>query len=127
MTGLGRAIKYMAVTGVVFGLEIFLLYIFTDIVGYHYTISAFLAFMCTVTVGYIINRIFVFGDSKQSKTVGFIKYALISFVGVGIVVGGMVLLVEFFGFNYIHARMIVVVFTFLWTYLMNLYVNFGAR
>lgn len=124
MTGLRRAIKYMVVTGIIFGIEILLLYIFTDRVGYHYTISAFLAFICTITLGYIINRIFVFGDSKQSKTVGFIKYALISFVGVGIVVGGMVLLVEFFGFNYIHARLIVVVFTFGWTYLMNLYINF---
>ncbi|MDQ3014585.1 MAG: GtrA family protein [bacterium] len=124
MTALGRAIKYMIVTGVVFGIEIYLLYIYTDVAGFHYTISALLAFMCTVAIGYIINRIFVFRGSKRSNTAGFINYVLISLVGVGIVVGGMVVLVEFFEFNYIHARIIVVVFTFLWTYLMNLYVNF---
>jgi putative flippase GtrA len=124
MTDFGRAIKYMIVTGVIFGVEIFLLWFFTDYGKFHYAISAVLAFICTVTLGYVINRIFVFRGTARSAVQGYINYALISLVGVGIVVGGMTLLIEFLDVYYIHARIIVVVFTFLWTYLMNLYVNF---
>ena len=114
----------MIVTGITFAIEIFLLWVFTDKLGIHYAISAVLAFLCTVTAGYIMNRIAVFRGTHRSPIGGYINYALISLVGVGIVVGGMTLLIEYFHVYYIYARIVVVAFTFLWTYSMNLYVNF---
>ncbi len=119
-----RAIKYMISTGVTFALEFLLLWVFTDYFNIYYLYSAVLAFIITVSFGYGINRLFVFQGSDRSHIFGYINFFLISLGGLGIVIGGLFLFVKVFEIYYLHARILVSIFTFTWTYSMNALVNF---
>ncbi len=111
-------------TGIVFALEFVLLWVFTDYFNIYYIYSAVLAFIITVSFGYGISRLFVFKESHRAYVSGYINFVLISLGGLGIVIGGMFLLVKVFEVYYLYARMIVIIFTFTWTYLLNSLFNF---
>jgi putative flippase GtrA len=119
-----RTLKYMMATGVTFGMELFLLWLFTDIFNIHYIFSAILAFIITVSAGYIINRWFVFRNSRRPHLQAYSYFVAISLGGLLIVVVGLAILVQKFHVYYLYARICVIVLTFLWTYTMNVYFNF---
>ncbi len=124
---LQRTLKYIMATGLTFCIEFFLLWLFTDIFNIYYLISATLAFIITVSIGYIINRRFVFKESKRSHVQAYSYFVLISLGGLLIVVVGLAILVQNFQVHYLLARILVIVLTFLWTYSMNALVTFKVR
>jgi putative flippase GtrA len=121
---LKRPIKYMFSTGITFVIEFFLLWLFTDVFNIYYLLSATLAFVITVSIGYILNRWFVFKGSTRRHLHAYINFFFISLGGLLIVIGGLFVLVGVFNVHYLLARILIIILTFLWTYSMNHFVNF---
>ncbi len=122
-----KVLKYMISTGITFALEFLLLWVFTGYFNIYYLYSAVLAFIITVSFGYGINRLFVFKGSDRSHIFGYINFFLISLGGLAIVIAGMFLFVKVFEIYYLHARILVILFTFTWTFSMNVFFNFKSN
>lgn len=119
-----RLSRYTAVGALTFSLDLLLLFLLTDIFGWHYLLSAGLAFLIAVSLNYVISRDFVFPGSSRPSREAYFWFLVIAATGLGIVVGLMYLLVTVFLINYIVARIAVSLVTGLWNYLLNLFFNF---
>lgn len=121
---LTRFFKY-SLTGVsTLFLDLCLLYLFTDFFHWHYLFSAGAAFFLSTSLNHVLARRYVFGETERSLSTTYMNFLIIGGVGVALVTGLMYLLVEWFGVNYVWARLSVAGVTGMWNYLINLYYNF---
>ena len=104
--------------------DLLLLFIFTDIFGIHYIISAGVAFLLAVSINYSLSRRFVFVGSDRSAKSGYILFMMITGIGLIFVMALMYIFVDILGFDYIFSRVIIAGVVGMWNYLMNLYFNF---
>lgn len=119
-----RFFKYSSVGVSTFALDLAMLYLLTDFLGVHYLASAAIAFICAVTLNYSISRQYVFIGTKRDLRSGYVFFLIIAGIGLCAVIGLMYLSVDVFGMNYVISRVLIAGFVGIWTYLMNLYVNF---
>lgn len=119
-----RFVKYTFVGITTFLFDLLLLWFFVEILTLDYLLSAGVAFIIAVTVNYILSRRYVFRGSLRSVGIGYVNFILIAGFGLLFVIVGMYILVKFFAFSYVGARIMVAAVTGFWNYLMNLYVNF---
>lgn len=119
-----RFVKYTFVGITTFLFDLLLLWFFVEILTLDYLLSAGSAFIIAVTVNYILSRRYVFRGSLRSVGIGYVNFILIAGFGLLFVIVGMYILVKFFAFSYVGARIMVAAVTGFWNYLMNLYVNF---
>ncbi len=75
---LARFSKYSSIGVSTFAGDLLLLFIFTDIFGIHYIISAGLAFLLAVSMNYSLSRRFVFVGSDRSEKSGYILFMIIT-------------------------------------------------
>lgn len=121
---LSRFVKYATVGTVTFALDLIALFLLVELFFAPYTYAAGGAFMVAVSINYMLSRKYVFVGSNRSVTVGYINFLAIAGVGVLFVVGGMYVLVTYFGLYYLVARVAVAFVTSLWNYSINLFFNF---
>lgn len=121
-----RFLKYSTVGTTTFLFDLFLLWLFTDVMAINYLLAAGVAFVVAVSINYVLSRRYVFRDSLRSVGSGYVNFLLIAGMGLLFVVGGMYVLVEFFVLPFMAARVVIAAVTGFWNYLMNLYVNFSV-
>ncbi|MBP7806835.1 GtrA family protein [Candidatus Gracilibacteria bacterium] len=119
-----RFSKYSSIGVSTFVGDLLLLFIFTDIFGIHYIISAGVAFLLAVSINYSLSRRLVFVGSDRSAKSGYILFMMITGIGLIFVMALMYIFVDIFGFDYIFSRVIIAGVVGMWNYLMNLYFNF---
>jgi len=119
-----RFLKYTGVGGSTLVLDLFLLYLLIDRFQVHYVPATALAFGIAVSINYLISRRFVFTGTLRSVHASYGIFLLIAGAGMGAVTGLMVVFHELFQLPYLPARIIIASIVGLWTYGMNLYVNF---
>lgn len=124
--GVQRFLKYSAVGTSTFALDLALLFFFTDVLGVYYVFSAGLSFAIAVSINYWLAREHVFPETMQSFDTGYLLFVVIAGAGLCAVMGLMYLAVDVLGFGYIVSRIVIAGFVGLWTYGMNLYVNFNV-
>jgi putative flippase GtrA len=76
-----RLIKFAIVGGVGFPVNLGLCYLFKQVMGIHYAVALFLAFIISMTINYIWNHYWTFRDSKEQNVSlfkGWCKYTIIS-------------------------------------------------
>ncbi len=122
--GIQRFLKYTAVGTSTFALDLALLFFLTDVLGVYYVFSAGIAFAIAVSLNYWLSREHVFPETERALESGYVIFLAIAGVGLFTVMGLMYLAVDVLGFSYILSRIIIAGFVGLWTYGMNLYVNF---
>jgi len=122
--GIRRLLLYSVIGISTFGLDLAILYLLTDVFGWHYVLSAGIAFLVAVSINYALSRKVVFRGTERSAHHGYAIYLGITAVGLGAVMGLMALLVGALGWHYLSSRVIVAGAVGIWNYLMNLYVNF---
>jgi putative flippase GtrA/glycosyltransferase involved in cell wall biosynthesis len=88
-------------------LNIFSLYLFTDILGIWYLLSSILAFVVSLVVSFTLQKFVVFEDNKtQSLSSQFSKFFVVSILGVVTNTILVYLCVEVFGVWYIFSQII---------------------
>lgn len=105
-------------------LDLVLLFLFTDALGWPPVLSAAVAFIIAVSLNYILSRYFVFKGTTRGFTAGHVGFLIIALSRLGIVTGMMHVLVNILAWNYLLSRIFIALFTGIWNYLLNLYFNF---
>lgn len=119
-----RFSKYTVVGGAAFALDLVLLFLFTDALGWPPVLSAAVAFVLAVSLNYVLSRYFVFKGTTRGFAAGYAGFLVIALSGLGIVTGMMHVFVDILAWNYLLSRISIALFTGIWNYLLNLYFNF---
>ena len=109
--------RYIFVGGIAAVVNIGMLYLLTDFLKMFYIISNILAFVCGLTVNYILSKIFVFSKEKvESKSKEFITYTIIGIIGLGIDTLFMFVFTSLFGIFYLISKILSTAITFIWNF-----------
>ena len=103
-----QAVKYYSVgaSGVLVNLGI--LYALTDFAGFWYFASQVIAISVSISSNFLFNRFWTFRDSieDQRNSVMYVKFLIVSLIGMGIQLGITYLLVENVAVYYMYAAAI---------------------
>lgn len=123
-TPVTRFYRYVAVGGSTFLLDLLLLYVLIGYVGMYYLYATAVAFLLAETVHYSVCRTCVFVGTVRSVHSAYLYFLAIAFCGLCLTLGTMYLLVGVYSFHPILSRVAAACVTGVWSFLMNLYVNF---
>ena len=114
-------------TGVLVNLGI--LYLLTDVAGFWYVASQIIAISISITTNFFFNRYWTFGShiQDQRNSVMYIKFIIISAIGMGIQLGITVSLVESSGFYHMYGAGIGIAVASGINYVLNRRVTFGIK
>jgi len=119
-----RFIKFSQVGFITFLLDFLLLFLFTDLFHIHYIFSAALAFIVAGFVNYLIVRQYVFFDSSRRMHTGFLIFLTIEALALVYIMGFLYVSVEMLEINYLISRVMVACTVGIFTYLLNMHLNF---
>jgi putative flippase GtrA len=119
-------LRYTVTASSSFVLDLFLLWVFTGVLGMYYLLSAGLSFGIAISVNYVTSRAYAFSGSRRGQTEGYILFVGIALCGMAMVILSMRTLVENFGIPYLLARIILGGFVGMWNYSMNAFWNFKS-
>ncbi len=119
-SGTVQFLRYSVVGAVSFAADIGTLFALTQYAHMYYLASAAIAFLFGLVVNYVLSLVWVFGQRVYSnRTFEFGLFAVIGVIGLGLNEGGIWVLKERLGFNYLFAKVVTAAVVFSW--------NFGAR
>ena len=124
-----HAVQYYIVgaSGVLVNLGI--LYLLTDIWGFWYVASQIIAITASITTNFFFNRYWTFRGSieDQRNSVMYIKFIIISAIGMAIQLGITVSLVEGSGFYHMYGAGIGIAVASGINYVLNRRLTFGVK
>jgi len=124
-----QAAKYYAVgaSGVLVNLG--LLFYLTEYIGLWYFLSYTLAISASITSNFILNKFWTFRDSIKSQRtiVMYVKFASVSFLGMGIQLGSVYYLVESLSVYYMLAALISISIAGAINFIINRSWTFGVK
>ncbi|OAM89271.1 hypothetical protein AW736_13525 [Termitidicoccus mucosus] len=110
--------------GSTFALDLLLLFLLKELINLHYAFAASIAFFVAVSINYAVSRSVVFKGTVRSFNSGYLIFVFIAGGGLVAVALLMLLCVDMLGMNYLLARITIACLVGIWTYLMNLFINF---
>ena len=120
-------VRYVVIGGAAFLLDITLLIFFTEMIGFHYLISAPIAFSMGLIFNYIICIKWVFKFRVyNSYRVEFGIFCIIGLIGILITEALLAVLAPLFG-NYVIAKIISCAVVLFWNFFMRRYLLFKPR
>ena len=124
-----HAIQYYMVgaSGVLVNLGI--LYMLADIAGFWYVASQVVAISVSITTNFFFNRYWTFRGSieDQRNSVMYVKFIIISAIGMAIQMGITVTLVESSGFYHMYGAGIGIAVASAINYVLNRRLTFGVK
>lgn len=124
LCGISRFLRYSLIGGTTFAFDLLLLFFLKESLGFHYLLSAAIAFAVAVSINYAISRSVVFKGTLRPVGSGYLIFAGVAGISLVAVTLLMAVCVEVLGFDYLFARLTIACVVGLWSYLMNLFVNF---
>ena len=124
-----QAIKYYTVGGSGVLVNLGLLYTLTDIVGFWYLAAQIIAISVSISSNFLFNRFWTFSDSieNQRNSVMYIKFLIVSLIGMGIQLGITFALVENIAMYYMYAAGIGILVAGAINYVVNRRWTFGIK
>ena len=106
-----------------------ILYILTDIGGFWYVASQIIAITASITTNFFFNRYWTFGSHVEDKknSVMYIKFFIISAIGMAIQLGITITLVEGSAFYHMYGAGIGIAVASGINYVLNRRVTFGIK
>ena len=124
-----HAVQYYIVgaSGVLVNLGI--LFLLTDIAGFWYVASQIIAISVSITTNFFFNRYWTFGSHVEDKKnfVMYIKFIIISAIGMAIQLGITITLVESSAFYHMYGAGIGIAVASGINYILNRRVTFGIK
>ena len=118
---MAQTIKYFLVGGIGVGINLGLLYILTDFLGIWYILSQGIAIAISITNNFFLHRYWTFkNEISEPKTLErYIKFFIVSVVGMAIQLGLTFMLVENFAMYYLFAAVLSIIAASAFNYLLN--------
>tara|TARA_B100002051_G_C16249372_1_gene398855 strand:+ start:64 stop:492 length:429 start_codon:yes stop_codon:yes gene_type:complete len=118
---MAQTIKYFLVGGIGVGVNLGLLYGLTDFLGIWYILSQGIAIAVSITNNFFLHRYWTFkNEIVEPKTLErYIKFFIVSVVGMCIQLGLTFVLVENFGIYYLYAAVLSIIAASAFNYLLN--------
>ncbi len=115
--------RYTFVGGISFVGDFGSLYIFTEIVGFHYLLSATIAFAIGLTINYILSILWVFKTkSINNRSIEFLIFAVIGIVGLGLNELIIWYSTEKIKIFYLHSKLISTAIVYFWNFFARKYI-----
>ena len=124
-----QAVKYYVVGGSGVLVNLGILYALTDFAGFWYTASQVIAISVSISSNFLFNRFWTFSDSieNQRNSVMYIKFLIVSLIGMGIQLGITFALVENIAMYYMYAAGIGILVAGAINYVVNRRWTFGIK
>ena len=124
-----HAIKYYAVGGSGVLVNLGILYALTDLAGYWYLASQVIAISVSISSNFLFNRFWTFSGSieDQRNSVMYLKFLIVSLIGMAIQLGITYVLVEGIAIYYMYAAVIGIVIASGINYVVNRRWTFGIK
>ena len=116
-----QTIKYFLVGGIGVGVNLGLLYGLTDFLGIWYILSQGIAIAISITNNFFLHRYWTFkNEIVEPKTLErYIKFFIVSIIGMGIQLGLTFILVENYAMYYLSAAVLSIIVASAFNYLVN--------
>ena len=125
---LSEAVAYAAVSVIAFSIDFTMLYLLVEAAGWHYLLAATCSFLAGAVVAYVLSTRLVFRYRRlDDRSVEFTVFAGIG--AVGVLMNGIVMyaLVEYFGAQYLVAKVASASLTFGTNFLLRRWALFSPR
>lgn len=120
--------RYLFVGGFAFIVDFSLLYIFSDICGIYYLISAIFSFIISLIVNYLISNYWVFNKNQmKNKLMEFTVFSLIGVVGLIFTEILLYLCTDVIGLYYLISKIIATAIVMFWNFLARRYLFYGRE
>ena len=118
---MAQTIKYFLVGGIGVGVNLGLLYVLTDFLGIWYILSQGIAIAISITNNFFLHRYWTFkNEISEPKTLErYIKFFIVSVVGMSIQLAMTFILVENFAMYYLYAAVLSIIAASAFNYLLN--------
>ena len=120
---LARFFKFCAVGVSGVGVNMGLLWFLTEYAGFPYMLSATISIETSIITNFLLNNYFTFRGRNEPGTGPFfqrwLKFNLVSLVGLGVNLGLLSLFTEIFGIYYLVSNIIAIIIVTMWNYLLN--------
>lgn len=114
-----RLIRFVIVGGLCFVTNLAVLYVGTDLLGWHYLLSMAVSTVVANTLGWILNRLWTFWKSRRPWWVEYARYMSVSFSNSLISLLLMVLCVNVIGLHYLLSSAIIAILMLLFNYISH--------
>lgn len=121
---LRRFVQYGMVGVSTYLLDLLLIFIFKNYLGFADWLAVALGFSIAVSVNYTISYLWVFNGTERDKLHGYVFFLLISLIGLLIIVTGTLFIKNFFTLDLYLARTIIAGLVGTGNYLVNSIFNF---
>ncbi len=112
-----QMLKFSVVGITAFLIDYVLLWVFTEFVGFDYTVSNILSYTIGTIYNYVLSVRWVFSvRSKHSQRVIFIVFVVLSLIGLGLNQLLLVVLVELGGWGYMLAKLVASIIVSIYNY-----------
>jgi len=101
-----------------------LTYLFKEIVKIQKYVANAIGFTVAATTNYFLNRIWTFHDTTPEVTIQFIKFFIISLIGLGINTLILYILVNNYKKNFYLSKLFAIVVVMIWNFTINLMFTF---
>lgn len=123
-----QIIRYLISGGLAFVADTGLLYLLTDLVGFHYLLSTTLSFIVGLIITYLFSIIWVFDNrSMKSKYAEFTVFVMIGVVGLLLTNAFMWLFTDKIGTHYLLSKIITTVLVFVWNFIAKKSLLFRSK
>jgi putative flippase GtrA len=126
-TLLVQLLRYGVVGGIAFVVDYGSLWLLTEVLGWHYLLSAAIAFLLGLTCNYLLSTRWVFGESRlKSPWAEFAAFALIGVVGLGLNELIMWVCTDGLQFHYMVSKVVSTGIVFFWNFLARRFLVFKS-
>ena len=120
--------RYVFVGGTAVLVDLFFLYVFSDIFGIYYLISAVFSFIISVLVNYAMSTRWVFNQNNIENRVGeFNLFLLISTIGLVFTEILLYFFTDICGIHYLISKIISAVIVLFWNFLARRVMFYGKN
>lgn len=120
--------RYVFVGGTAFLVDLFFLYVFSDIFGIYYLISAVFSFIISVLVNYAMSTRWVFNQNNiENRVVEFNLFLLISTIGLVFTEILLYFFTDICGIHYLISKIISAVIVLFWNFLARRVMFYGKN
>ena len=108
--------RYFFVGGTAAVVNIFLLYVFTDIFHFYYLFSNVLSFIFGLITNYVLSKRFIFKANVGNKSLEFTIYGLIGIIGLVFDTALLYFFTSYLGIYYVISKVFSTIIVFLWNF-----------
>lgn len=112
-------IKYCIVGGTGTFIDLASLYVFVEFFEISVMPATVLSFLLAVTNNFIFNKIWTFKSKSRNYRKLYIKFLIVSFIGLGLTVASMHVMVNLIGIWYMFAKALTSLIVLTWNFLAN--------